>query len=134
MQPYLRADAVLARETAGHLAAGVSLPVARYVRMDLAAGAGMRERPDGGTRAEFRGDLVGRFVLDPEFTRRWAMYGAAGVSVFVADGDGPARELLLVALGVEGPRWGGVVPFAELGVGGGIRIGVGARRARSGRR
>ena len=132
LQPHLRADAVLAREAAGHLAAGVSVPVARYVRVDLTLGGGIGERPAGGTRAEGRGDLLGRFVLDPEFSREWAMYGAAGVSVIAAGGT--TRELLLVALGAEGPRWGGAVPFAEIGLGGGIRLGFGVRRARAGRR
>jgi hypothetical protein len=132
VQPHLRADALLAREASGHVAGGLSVPVARYVRIDLTAGGGVAERPGGGTRGETRAELLGRFVLDPEFTRRWAMYGAAGVSVIAAAGD--TRELLLVALGVEGPRWGGAVPFAELGLGGGVRLGIGVRRARLGRR
>ena len=132
LQPHLRADAILAREAAGHLAAGLSLPVARYVRVDLTVGGGIGERPAGGTRGAGRADLLGRFVLDPEFTREWAMYGAAGVGVIAAGGT--TRELLLVALGAEGPRWGGAVPFAEVGLGGGIRLGVGVRRARAGQR
>lgn len=100
--------------------------------MDLTAGGGIGERPDGGTRGEGRGDAVVRFVLDPEFTQRWGAYGGAGVSIRAADGD--TRELLLMALGVEGPRWGGVVPFAELGLGGGVRLGFGLRRALRARR
>ncbi|HSJ65663.1 MAG TPA: hypothetical protein VK922_17355 [Gemmatimonadaceae bacterium] len=106
--------------------------VARYARVDVTAGGGLTERPGGGTRGEWRADLLGRFVLDPEFTRRWTMYGGAGVGVLAAGGD--ARELLLVALGAEGPRWRGGVPFAELGLGGGVRLGVGVRRAHADRR
>lgn len=132
LQPHVRADALLARESAAHLAVGVSTPLARYVRLDLAAGGGVLEAEDGGTRGEVRADLLGRFVLDPEFTRRWTMYGGAGIGVRAAGGD--TRELLLVALGAEGPRWGGVVPFLEIGLGGGVRLGIGARRARPGRR
>jgi hypothetical protein len=132
LQPHLRADALVSGEAAGHLAAGVSLGLSRYVRLDVTAGGGVGERPDGGTRGEGRADLVARFVLDPEFVRRWSGYGGAGVSVRTASGH--TRELLLFAVGVEGPRWGGVVPFAELGLGGGVRLGLGVRRALSRRR
>ncbi len=132
LQPHLRADALIAREGAVHLGAGVSVRGSRYLRVDLTAGAGTGERPGGGQRGEGRGDLVARFVLDPEFSRRWALYGGGGVSVRVAGGD--SRELLLIALGVEGPRWRGAVPFAELGLAGGVRIGAGVRRALAGRR
>ena len=134
LQPHLRADALIAREGAVHLGAGVSVRGSRYLRVDLTVGAGAGSRPGGGggQQGEGRGDLVARFVLDPEFSRRWSMYGGGGVSVRV--GGGESRELLLVALGVEGPRWGGVVPFAELGLAGGARIGAGIRRALPGRR
>ena len=132
VQPHLRADALVSRQAAGHLSAGLSFGVTRYVRIDATAGGGVGEDPDGGTRGEGRGDAVVRFVLDPEFSRRWGAYGGAGVSVRVAGGD--TRELLLIALGVDGPRWGGVVPFAELGLGGGVRLGVGVRRALDRRR
>lgn len=132
VQPHIRADALLADESAGHVAAGLTFRLSRYVRLDLTAGGGLLEDPDGGTRGEGRGDALVRFVLDPEFTQRWSAYGGAGVSVRAAGGD--ARELLLVALGVEGPRWGGVVPFAELGLGGGVRVGFGLRRALRARR
>jgi hypothetical protein len=127
LQPHIRADALLADESAAHLAAGLSFRLSRYVRLDLTAGGGVGERPAGDTRGEGRGDALVRFVLDPEFTQQWGAYGGAGVSVRAAGGD--TRELLLVALGVEGPRWGGVVPFAELGLGGGVRVGFGLRRA-----
>jgi hypothetical protein len=132
LQPHLRVDGLIAREAAVHLGAGVSVRGSRYLRVDLTAGAGTGERPGGGQRGEGRGDLMARFVLDPEFSRRWALYGGGGVSVRLAGGE--SRELLLVTLGVEGPRWGGAVPFAELGVAGGVRIGGGVRRALAGRR
>lgn len=132
LQPHLRADALIARETAAHLAAGVSVRGSRYLRLDLTVGAGVGERPEGGRRSEGRGDLMARFVLDPEFSRRWSLYGGGGVSVRLT--DDATRELLLVALGVEGPRWGGAVPFAELGLAGGVRVGAGVRRALAGRR
>jgi len=128
----VRADALLAREAAGHVAAGLSFRAARYVRVDATFGGGIVENPAGGTDGEVRGDIVARFVLDPEFTRRVSAYGGGGVTVRAARGD--TRELLLVALGVEGPRWGGVVPFAEVGFGGGVRLGAGMRRALRGRR
>jgi hypothetical protein len=132
VQPHLRFDALLSSETAGHIAAGLTFRVSRYFRFDVAAGGGVGERPGGGTRGEGRGDVVARFVLDPEFSSRWGGYGGAGLSV--RSGGGETRELLLIALGIEGPRRGGVVPFAELGLGGGVRLGVGVRRALSRRR
>lgn len=132
IQPHVRADALLAREAAGHLAAGLSVRAARYLRVDATVGGGVIEDPAGGSDGEVRGDVVARFVLDPDFARRVSAYGGGGVSVRGARGD--TRELLLVALGVEGPRWGGVVPFAEVGFGGGVRLGFGMRRALRGRR
>lgn len=125
-------DALLADESAGHIAAGLTFRVSRYVRLDVTAGGGIGERPGGGTRGEGRGDAVVRFVLDPEFTQRWSAYGGAGVSVRAAGGD--TRELLLVVLGAEGARWHGVVPFTEVGLGGGVRVGFGVRRALRARR
>lgn len=132
LQPHVRADALLSSEASGQLAGGLTFRLSRYVRLDLTAGGGIGERPDGGTGAEGRGDVIVRFLLDPEFTRRWSGYGGGGVSVRAADGG--TRELLLLALGLEGPRWGGAVPFMELGLGGGVRVGFGVRRALEGRR
>jgi hypothetical protein len=131
-QPELRVDALVARATALHLGLGGSLPAGRAVRVEIVA-AGGGARRDGDTRLSLRGDVVARFLLDPERLARWGLYAGAGGSVRHDEG-GRTRALAVVTIGVEGPGGRRLMPFVEVGLGGGARIGAGVRRAMMGRR
>jgi hypothetical protein len=130
-RPLVRADVVLARATAVQGALGLTLPLGNYVRLDGVAGAGV-ERSAGASGASARGDLVGRFLLDPFRQSRWSGYAGAGLSALRSEGDW--RGYLLAVIGVEGPGAHGVLPALELGLGGGARVGVVLRSAASDRR
>ena len=128
----LRADLIAARTTAAQGGAGLTFPLGNYVRVDAVGGVGVGWR-DGGSRASVRGDLVGRFVLDPFRESRWSPYGGAGVSA-LRMGSEDWRGYLLAVLGVEGPAARGLLPALELGLGGGARVGLVLRGAAPNRR
>lgn len=124
--PEVRADLIAARTSVVEAGAGVNVAVGRLLRLDLvgAAGSTLEGRP----RAAGRVDAVLRFVLDPYAERRWGFYGGGGVSARFMRGE-PGQGRLVLVLGVEGRGARGIVPFAELGLGGGTRIGFGLRRS-----
>jgi hypothetical protein len=111
--------------------AGVGLNVAAgyYLRIGADAAAGASSR-DGATVASGRVDLVTRFLLDPFHEFRWGPYVGGGVT---AQWDRRAnwRGDLLLLVGVEGPARAGWRTAVEFGLGGGARLGVVLRRARS---
>lgn len=132
LQPEARLDVLASRRTALHAGVGVSAAVERYVRLELLAAAGASWRR-GGAVGSARVDGVARFMLDPEFAAPWAPYAGGGIGARWDAGDG-WRGVFIALLGVEGPRWGSVVPFVEIGYGGGARVGAGLRKALQGRR
>jgi len=147
VQPELRADVIATSATAYHLGLGANGRLTNYVRLGALAAAGMTARPSpDDAKPSARADLVGRFLLDPFRERRWGPYGSAGLSVRVESeqrsGEGDTndevlrtRGYLLIAFGVEGPEVGNrLLPALEVGFGGGTRVGLVLRRARSGRR
>jgi hypothetical protein len=120
-----------ARATALQGALGLALPLGNYVRVDGVIGAGV-ERSDGASRTSARGDLVGRFLLDPFRQSRWSGYAGAGLTALRSEGDW--RGYLLAVAGVEGPGARGLLPALELGLGGGARVGIVLRSAAPDRR
>jgi hypothetical protein len=132
VQPEARLDVLAARATALHAGLGLTIRAGRYARLSL-VGAGGPAFRGGEARAGGRADLLARIVLDPEFDTRWSPYAAAGASVR-RDAGAPWRELLVLLLGLEGPRGRAGVPFLEAGYGGGLRLGLGLRRALPDRR
>jgi hypothetical protein len=127
MQPELRADAIVARATAVELGGGAVWPVGDYLRLGGDLAAGVVARAGAGGRLGARADAVGRFHFD-QGAMRWAPYLVGGAS-YRADVRSRGALYLLVALGVEGPAARGVVPAVELGVGGGLRVGIALRRS-----
>lgn len=121
IQPEVRLDAFAGPPRAAHVGAGVSAPLGTYVRFGLVAGVGADSDGLSG-----RTDLFARFTLDPFREKRWAPYGAGGVSVRY--GSSTRGNLLLLA-GVEGPAGRGFAPAVEFGFGGGFRAGLILRRA-----
>lgn len=132
-QPEARLEALLARATAVHAGAGANVIAGNYIRLGVLAGGGARRTNDS-VRASGRVDVVARFHLDPfrQFTR--GFYGGGGGTWLFDDGLSPRVRMLLV-IGYEGAEARStLITGAEIGVGGGVRVGVTIRRARDGAR
>jgi hypothetical protein len=127
-QPSGRVDVLASRITAVQAGLGLDAIGGRYLRLGLVGGlGGSWDRSTSGLSA--RVDAVGRYVLDPDRTARWTPYIGGGVGARY-DRIADWRAVLILALGVEGPDWNGVVPFIEAGYGGGTRVGLGLRATR----
>ncbi len=129
IQPAARVDVFVSSVTAVQAGAELSAIAGRYMRIAAVGGVG-GSRDNGSSGLSARGELLGRFMLDPDFHSRWAPYAAGGLGArydHVADGW---RATLIFAIGLEGPNLNGVVPFFEAGFGGGGRFSVGLRKAR----
>ena len=125
--PELRIDVLGADPTSVQGAVGVEIPTGYYVRIGLFAGAGATIEPDGASRAAGRVDVLARFLIDPFRQSRWGFSAGAGVSLRADPGD-RARPQLLAALDLEGRRSrGGLSPSLQVGLGGGVRGGIGLR-------
>ena len=125
----LRADATAATSPAAHLGVGLNVRAGWYARLGAALALGAAEGAGGEWQASQRADLTVRFLLDPFAERRTGFYGGAGVTARL-DGDAPVDARLLLLLGAEGRPRRGVRPSLEIGLGGGVRVGVVLRRRR----
>lgn len=114
-----RLDAIVGDPSA--LQAGVGLIVAatKEFGVGAAVGAGISSSGFSG-----RGDLFGRFSLDPYHGKRWEPYVGGGVTERLDTGGVGDRTYLLGFIGANGPRTGRIAPGVELGFGGGFRVGV----------
>lgn len=131
IEPEVRLDALLAehRQTY-HLGIGAFRSVGRAVRAGVVVGGGVTDRETGweGARLSSRAELVARFTLRASDEGRPQLYLGAGAGahwVTTEAGRGVAHVL------VGGEVYGGGWRHAfELGLGGGVRLGVVLRRAR----
>jgi hypothetical protein len=130
-RPLARVDAVAATHAALQAGVGVSLPAGSYLRTEITAAAG-GARWDEGVRLAGRVDAAARFVIDPFAESPRAVHAIGGVSAMYDGREWQPR--LMAGLGVEGRRHGPVRWSTELVVGGGVRVGVVARRTRPNRR
>ncbi len=90
------------------------------VRLSVAAALGRST-----SRLAARSEVLVGFHLDPTRQHGWAVYGGAGAALVLTERD--TAEYLLLVLGVES-RPGGVSGwFAEVGLGGGVRVAAGLR-------
>lgn len=128
VQAGARIDVLASATTAVQAGAELNAKASTNVRVGLTLAAG-ESSAHGRTGFSARADLVGRFLLDPGFQMRWAPYAGGGLGLRY-DRIGNWRGTVIAVLGVEGPNWSGVVPFAEGGFGGGVRLGVGFRAMR----
>ena len=125
--PELRVDVIGVNPTSVQGAVGVEIPAGYYVRVGLIAGAGGTIDADGVARAAGRVDLLARFLLDPFRQSRWGFSAGGGVSL-LADPGTNVRPELLVAIDLEGRRSrSGFTPSLQVGLGGGVRGGIGLR-------
>jgi hypothetical protein len=125
--PEVRLDVIGAHPTSVQGAISVEIPAGTYVRVGVLSGAGATIESDGASRAAGRLDVLARFLVDPFRQTRWGFSAGAGVSLRADPGD-RVRPRLLVAFDLEGRRSrGGVSPSLQIGLGGGVRGGVGLR-------
>jgi len=125
--PELRIDVLGANPTSVQGAVGVEIPTGAYVRIGVLAGAGATIDGDDSPEAAGRLDVLARFLFDPFRQSRWGFSAGAGVSLRADPGD-QVRPRLLAALDLEGRRSrGGLSPSLQIGLGGGVRGGVGVR-------
>jgi hypothetical protein len=129
VQFEMRADLLGGPPAGAQLGAGANVTMGSYIRLGADAALGASSR-DGGAVASGRVDFVSRYLLDPFREFRLGPYVGGG---FTAQWDRRAnwRGDLLVIVGVEGPVHAGWRTSVELGLGGGARLGVVLRRARS---
>ena len=136
-QPELRLDGIFGHQPAVQLGAGVQIPMGYYARLGLDAAVGVatedRKARTGSADAppgplDGRVDLLVRFLLDPFRQSAFGLSLGGGVSARAEPGD-RVRPRLLVAMDVEGRRSArGLVPALQVGLGGGLRVGVVLRR------
>jgi hypothetical protein len=137
VQPEARLDVIAGHQPAVQAGAGVQIPAGYYVRVGLDAAVGLatgeREAPAGSAdsppgRLDGRADLLVRFLLDPFRQSAYGLSLGGGLSARAEPGD-RVRPRLLVAMDLEGRRsTRGLVPALQLGLGGGVRLGVVLRR------
>jgi hypothetical protein len=131
----LRVDAINVRsETSGtfHAGAGMNVPLGYYARFEI-DGAGGVTRRDDIDAASGRVDALARFLFDPFNEAAWGLSIGGGMSAFFG-AHTKAQQYLVVIADLEMPRVGVIVPALQIGLGGGLRVGLVARAYRSGRR
>lgn len=129
VQFELRADVLSGPPAAGQLGVGVNVPAGSDVRLGIDAAGGAAVR-DGAAFASGRVDAAARYLLDPYGAFKWVPYVGGGLTA-AWDRRGMRRADLLIMAGIEGPAKGGWRTAFEVGLGGGARLGVVLRRARS---
>jgi hypothetical protein len=72
----------------------------------------------------WRAEALGHFLLSPDRRRGWGAYVAGGLA---AVGGPVDRGYIVLTLGAEGRPGGSSGWVAEVGIGGGVRIGLGYR-------
>jgi hypothetical protein len=133
LQTEARIEVLAAHTTAFHFGLGVNAITGTNLRLALLLAGGIREASDD-WRPSGRVEAVMRFHFDPlqQFPR--GFYAGGGGAIFV-DRGARARARTLVTVGLEGsPNRRRVILGGELGLGGGVRLGLTARRARAGAR
>lgn len=131
----LRVDAIDVRSSeSGTLqaGAGTNIPMGYYARLEIDGAAGATKR-DSVRRTSGRIDALARFLLDPFAETAWGLSIGGGVSALFGTG-GRTHEYLVVVADLEAPRIGAIVPALQVGLGGGVRIGIVARLYQVGRR
>jgi hypothetical protein len=128
LRAEFRLDAILARDNGAQIGGGLIAAPQYNVRMAAIAAVGGVRRADGGVQPAGRVDLVGRWLTDPFRQSRRAIQAGGGIGLLFAQGAAP-RPVAIVTVGVEGKGDGPWVPGVEVGLGGGVRLGVTLRRA-----
>ncbi len=108
---------------------GFALRSQGRMRVGLSASAGdLSRRPEGGERAHTFGgrfELMGSYHVNPYKRSGLAPYAGGGVAVGATSDE--MFEYVLLVIGVETTPGGKSGWFAELGIGGGVRVSAGYR-------
>lgn len=123
-----RLDVLGGPPAGAQVGAGMNVAAGYYTRIgaDAAVGASTHD----GVSASGRVDVAARYLLDPFREFRWGPYAGGGITA-LWDSRANWRAGLLLLVGVEGPAHAGWRTAVELGLGGGARLGLVLRRARS---
>ncbi len=127
LSPSIRLDAIVDRNLGAQLAVGLAGPTAFNVRLGIDVGGGGVQRENGWI-AGGRVDLLARVLSDPFRKSRWALNAGGGFGERFEQRTRP-RTVAIVTVGIDGPSDGAWVPGVELGLGGGVRLGLTFRRA-----
>lgn len=136
IEPEVRIDAVVAEHRRTyHLGVGAFRSVGRAVRLGMVVGGGVTDRDAEYEEAEYeatrlssRAELVARFTLRTSDAGRPQLYlGAGAGATWVTSESGRGVAHVLVGGEVYGGGWRHAF---ELGLGGGVRLGLVLRRAR----
>lgn len=127
-----RLDLLVARRAALHVGAGLGLRTGLYVRPAIVVAAGPAWHNDS-VRASARVEALARFVLDPFRESRVGVYAQGGLTALYDPWD-RWRGALTVAVGAELPARAGGAWAVEVGLGGGVRLGLALRGVTPGRR
>jgi hypothetical protein len=122
--PSVRFDLIAGSTTAGHAGVSVRVPFSNYFALGATAAAGISETGFSG-----RLDYFTRFSLDPYHYNAWEPYFGVGATTRMDSGGPKTRTYLLGFVGFEGPKAGKIAPGFEVGVGGGVRLGITLRFA-----
>ena len=126
VEPEVRLDVIAGHQPAVQLGGGAQIPLGYYVRMGIDAAVGLPTGSDAPSprRVDARVDLLVRFLLDPFRQSAYGLSIGGGLSARAEPGD-RVRPRLLVAVDVEGRRSAhGLVPALQVGLGGGVRVGL----------
>jgi hypothetical protein len=117
--PSIRFDLIAGSTTAGHAGVSARVPFSNYFALGATAAAGISETGFSG-----RLDYFTRFSLDPYHYNAWEPYFGLGATTRMDSGGPKTRTYLLGFIGFEGPKAGRIAPGFEIGVGGGVRLGI----------
>jgi hypothetical protein len=122
----LRVDAIVAHNSAIEGGASLIVPAGVYARTAVTAAGGMAER-ESAAKGVGRLEVVSRFLLDPFRDWPYGLSIGAGVGVTnLADGR-RWRPYLASVLDLETKRVGKLSPALQVGLGGGVRLGIALR-------
>lgn len=137
VESELRVDAIIGNQPAVQVGAGAQFALGYYVRLGVDGAVGVRtgqRSPASDSRLDGRLDVLTRFLLDPFRQSAYGLSVGGGLSLRAEPGD-RVRPLLLVAADLEGRRSrAGFSPALQVGLGGGVRLGIVLRRGAVGAR
>jgi hypothetical protein len=127
LQSELRVDLMGPKPHSIEPGIGAIVPLGNYVRLGTTVAYALPIE-SGVPKDRWRVDLIARGTLDPFRQQRWGLSIGGGLSYR------RSRTHLAVVVDLEGPEIARLLPSIQVGMSGGLRAGVGLRRARRGRR